>query len=350
MDSILLFCMCFLIGITALPLIRRSDWWIRFCDFPRVQILVFQIALFTIYVSMYSLDTVVEWIVLSLLVCAFLFQCYRIYPYTPLHHMQSLVSERDEPERKFSLIVANIEMGNRNAEIFKQLIRESDPDFIFAAETDAWWTNQLSFLEDEYPHKVLQPQDNFYGFNFYSRLPLKDTTVQYYVMDDIPSLHTLIQLRNGDWIEFFGLHPRPPEVYSSSVQRDAELVVVARKIRHKEHPIVVAGDLNDVAWSYTTRLFQEISGMLDPRVGRGFYNTFDARRWYLRYPLDHVFHTRDFRLVELRILPFIGSDHFPVFVRLSHEPEITHEQVLLTPDEEDLEHARQILERTRELE
>src|SRR5690606_17596553 len=138
--------------------------------------------------------------------------------------------------------------------------------------------------------------------------------------------------------------------YSSSVQRDAELVVVARKIRHKEHPIVVAGDLNDVAWSYTTRLFQEISGMLDPRVGRGFYNTFDARRWYLRYPLDHVFHTRDFRLVELRILPFIGSDHFPVFVRLSHEPEITHEQVLLTPDEEDLEHARQILERTRELE
>jgi hypothetical protein len=37
-------------------------------------------------------------------------------------------------------------------------------------------------------------------------------------------------------------------------------------------------------------------------------------------------------------------------VRLSHEPEITHEQVLLTPDEEDLEHARQILERTRELE
>ena len=90
--------------------------------------------------------------------------------------------------------------------------------------------------------------------------------------------------------------------------------------------------------------------MLDPRVGRGFYNTFDARRWYLRYPLDHVFHTRDFRLVELRILPFIGSDHFPVFVRLSHEPEITHEQVLLTPDEEDLEHARQILERTRELE
>src|SRR5690606_24236083 len=142
-DRILLLCMCFAIGITARPSIRRRGWWLRprFC--PRVHMLGFGIALFTIYVSMYSLDTVVEWIVLSLLVCAFLFQCYRIYPYTPLHHMQSLVSERDEPERKFSLIVANIEMGNRNAEIFKQLIRESDPDFIFAAETDAWWTNQL---------------------------------------------------------------------------------------------------------------------------------------------------------------------------------------------------------------
>lgn len=35
----------------------------------------------------------------------------------------------------------------------------------------------------------------------------------------------------------------------------------------------------------------------------------------MRYPLDHVFASQHFFLVELRPLPDIGSDHFPLFAR-----------------------------------
>jgi endonuclease/exonuclease/phosphatase (EEP) superfamily protein YafD len=77
-------------------------------------------------------------------------------------------------------------------------------------------------------------------------------------------------------------------------------------------PVIVAGDLNDVAWSRTTHLFQRTGGLLDPRVGRGFFNTFDTRSRLTRVPLDHVFASRHFLLVELRRLPDIGSDHFPI--------------------------------------
>jgi hypothetical protein len=88
----------------------------------------------------------------------------------------------------------------------------------------------------------------------------------------------------------------------------------------------VFGDLNDVAWSYTTQLFLRESRLLDPRLGRGFYNTFSANSRVFRFPLDHVFHSAHFKLVELQRLRHVGSDHFPMLIEVSYEPEAKAEQ------------------------
>ena len=62
-----------------------------------------------------------------------------------------------------------------------------------------------------------------------------------------------------------------------------------------------------------------MSGLLDPRIGRGLFNTFDAGNPIFRFPLDHVFHSSHFRLFRLCRLPKVGSDHFPVLVELNLE-------------------------------
>src|SRR5690606_2171344 len=120
---------------------------------------------------------------------------------------------------------------------------------------------------------------------------LEDVEVEFIVQEDIPSIHATLSMKDGSRIRLRCLHPRPPtpQEGDSSAPRDAELVIVGKRIRQEREdghaePTLVVGDLNDVAWSHTTRLFQKISGLLDPRRGRGFYNTFSAHSRWFRFP------------------------------------------------------------------
>jgi endonuclease/exonuclease/phosphatase (EEP) superfamily protein YafD len=92
--------------------------------------------------------------------------------------------------------------------------------------------------------------------------------------------------------------------------------MVGREVRNEGRATVVVGDLNDVAWSRTSSLFRRVAGMGDPRVGRGLYPTFNARYPLLRWPLDHLFVSPHFELIQIDVLPDIGSDHFAIFFRL----------------------------------
>ncbi len=162
----------------------------------------------------------------------------------------------------------------------------------------------------------------------YSRLELVDPQVKFLVQADIPSIHARVKLRCGALVELRCVHPRPPapQEAQDSKPRDVELIVVGKELKGRNAPAIVLGDLNDVAWSRTNYRFQELSGLLDPRVGRGFYNTFHARYPFLRFPLDHCFHSKHFRLVSFKRLRKFGSDHFPVGIQLSYEPDAARTQ------------------------
>jgi hypothetical protein len=85
----------------------------------------------------------------------------------------------------------------------------------------------------------------------------------------------------------------------------------------------------------------KVSGLLDPRRGRGMYNTFHASYPFLRWPLDHVFHSKEFTLIDLQRLEPMGSDHFPIMVELALTPEQGKDQEKLQIDSGDIQEARE---------
>ena len=181
----------------------------------------------------------------------------------------------------------------------------------------------------------------------YSRYPLSERTTEFLVESDVPSMHAVVHLPVGERIRIHCLHPSPPSPTENeaSSERDAELLIVAKTVHDSRIPVVVTGDLNDVAWSATTRLFRKISGLLDPRVGRGMFNTFHAKYWVVRWPLDHLFHSSHFRLAAMRRLPRFGSDHFALFTELSFEPQPSKTADGLHADRQDRHWADQKIRR-----
>ena len=314
---------------TLMPLLRHTAWWIRVCDFPRLQIVA---ALVLMLVAGLALGGAGPWQqgFLLALASAAIYQLTRIIPYTPLVRKAVADSTRaHDPSTQLSLAVMNVLQYNRQGALALATVRAADPDVIMAVETDEWWHQQLRPLEETHPYTCHEPLDNTYGLLFFSRLPLKSCQIKYLLNADIPSLHTYVQLPDGrTWVRLYGLHPKPPTPQESktSTRRDAELLLVGKEVDRRDEPTIVFGDMNDVAWSHTSELFRRVSGLLDPRVGRGLMPTFHADYSLLRWPLDHVFVSPHFQVVDMRRLPHMGSDHFPIFVRLSFEPRHKAEQ------------------------
>ncbi len=338
---------------TLLSFSKSPHWAVRLWDFPRVQIATAAALSGSAYAALYMEGKREEWAFLGAMAATVLVQAREIIPYTPLHPVQVQLSEdgpqapNAEGRATFRLLITNVLMENTQHERILKVIRDADPDVVLAVETNARWAEALEPLAEKYPHVVRQPQENYYGMMLFSRLPVVDARIEFIVQEDIPSVHAVFTLPSGDNVTLHGLHPRPPEPIrdQDSTPRDAELVLVGRAIRAAgDVPTVVAGDLNDVAWSPVSELFVRLSGLLDPRIGRGFYNSYNANNPFFRYPLDHVFHSNHFRLCELRRLPHIGSDHFPMLVELSYEPDAAREQPRTPVDADDIEEAEEKVE------
>ncbi|WP_312749947.1 endonuclease/exonuclease/phosphatase family protein [Psychrobacter sanguinis] len=302
-------------------LLPLDHWWIRGVDFPRIQILFIGLASLIGLLILTPQWQMAEIALMLALIGAIGFQLRMILPYTRLWKQEVRQAMPMANPVQVKLMVSNVLTPNNNTQALVNLVQQKQPDILITLESDQKWEDALSVIEPDYPYSVKVPLDNLYGMHLYSKLELIDPEIKYLLIDDIPSIHTQVRLTNGEVIWLYCLHPMPPSPTEAdkSTTRDAELLMVGRHINENNQTAILAGDLNDVAWSKTTLMFQRISGLLDPRIGRFFINTFHVKYPILRWALDHIFHSPCFTLVDIERLPSIGSDHFPVMTTLQYE-------------------------------
>lgn len=301
-----------ILAVTLLPMWDTNQWWVRVMEFPRLEIAIG--AALTLLVAAVVLRGPSRWIIPVLMIAASGYQVWRIYPYTPFAEPE-MTAAADHPNA-IKVLSANVLMENDRHDLVLDAIAEHEPDILLLMETDQTWIDALAPALERYSTVLRAPKDNHYGIVFATRLEADTARIVHLTEGDTPSVFAQLVGPGGTVFRFVGLHPRPPLPGQSTVERDAQIFYAARFARASGIPLIAMGDFNDVAWSDTSQMFKHVGRYIDPRIGRGFFASFDAKTFYIRFPIDQLYVSEDVVLVSLERGDFIGSDHFPMIATL----------------------------------
>lgn len=344
---------------TCLPLLPVGAWTVRLFDFPRVQ-LAMLVALPVGGLVIWSRTE--SWrtehsLLTAICTVILMWQLSHIVKYTRLWPTElaslkraerltavasatvrptmaagarsegSVSNSRSGNSKLITSSVVNLQFENQEKSAVHDQLARLGSDLLLLIEIDEPWAEALTDLKEDYLYRDGVVRGNGLGIMLWSKLPVMESEVRYLVSDKRASVFAKIQVNDGRVVNFVGLHPTPPGLnlpdepgrHDSRI-RDAELMLVAKEIaeRPDEHWIVT-GDFNDVAWSHTTRVFKRISGLKDPRVGRGLYNTYHAKYAALRFPIDQIFLSPSAEIARLSRFHPTGSDHFAITTEFALE-------------------------------
>lgn len=309
---------------SILSVFRNTEHrFLKILDFPRIQ---FIIIAFIVFSSILTLVKKWRWYdyltVLGLLACILINGNYVInYTFLVPKTVAEVNNKYLTSDNQISLLIANVKMTNRNTQPFLNLVNAVKPDVIIAMEVDNWWSNAIKSIKSQYPYSKEITNNKAYGMSLYSNKLLKDIKINYLTNPNVPSIESVVKLNDTTDVLLYSVHPVPPTHFKNlpdnQGEKELEIIKLGNLIDNRDIPIIVAGDFNDVNWGCTDKLTETKDLLYDIRVGRGFYNSYNAENCFMRWPLDHVFVTEEWKLVKISRLSTIGSDHYPMYYKLA---------------------------------
>ena len=321
---------------SLLPLVETNTWWVRYLDFPRLQFAVAAVVLLALYLGLRRRLGMRDGAVILVALIVLGYHAYKLHPYSELVAAAAVTQAECSEADHVRIMIANVKRRNEQAQAFLDQVDRVDPDLLLVMETDFWWDERLSPLREQFPHRVQSiPEDHaFYGMHFFSKLEMIQPEFRFFFDAATPTLDTEVRLRNGVPIRFLGLHPRPPLAWSQpTTMRDAHILQAALMARGSDARTILAGDFNAVPWERVTRRAMRLGGLLDPRVGRGFFPTYDTESYLMSWPLDQILFQSQFTVLGFDALPDFGSDHRAVVATLCHDPAAVQAAPDLLPDD-----------------
>lgn len=231
--------------------------------------------------------------------------------FLPLLSASAIAPETNKQGDVLTVLSANIRLRNTDPAPFIAWLSRVQPDIVVLVELPTAFTEAIEALS-EYPYQELLPQDDPFGIGVISRIPLEEILTH---QDEIgiPRLEMTVRWKQQP-LKLFAIHPMPPLSPEFQGHRNKLLQTLSAGVQHDRTPTIVAGDLNATPWSsafagLNGNTLLRATGLAPtwPSIGQGV----------IGIPIDHVLVSAHWRVADHDVGPDIGSDHYPVIVRLS---------------------------------
>jgi endonuclease/exonuclease/phosphatase (EEP) superfamily protein YafD len=216
---------------------------------------------------------------------------------------------------RLRILISNVLMNNEDYDRLIGLIRLEQPDVIGLVEVTEEWVAATAPLNGDYPYRVDYPAGARGMSLLFRRPPLSIDPPRLPIPAGNPALHATFDFAGGVrhlWL----VHPPNPLSRRGRGQGKPEIEGLARLIVAGGGSTIVVGDLNRTGASPLFGDFLRATGLRDSRRGFGRQPTWPNESFY-RIAIDHAFVSDDLAVVDRRIGPDIGSDHFPLIVDLA---------------------------------
>ncbi|MBR0565613.1 endonuclease/exonuclease/phosphatase family protein [Azoarcus sp. L1K30] len=207
-----------------------------------------------------------------------------------------------------TVVSANLHADNDDPAELRRWTQGLDADVIVLQEVNPRMAAALAGWAD-YPYRMLAPAEGPFGLAVLSRLPLEQIECR---VPPGQTLHARMQVHWGAaQVVLVAVHPMPPISPQFHARRRELLATASAWGATAGLPVLIAGDLNASPWS---------SAMHPPAQGGWRRATALTPTWPASLPMipiDQILVTRHWRVLDAGVGPRIGSDHRPVYVRLS---------------------------------
>lgn len=309
-----------IVFLTLLPLSPSNAWWVRMWEFPRLHLAV--AAFVVLLLSIFAWRGARGWIAVAML-AVIAWQGSWAWPYAPWAAEQVEIDGAIDGGTAPLLLALNVLQSNDGKDEIRAYLDRVDADLVLLMETDRAWADALAPVLDRYETRIERVADDNYGMILATRLPVDRAELIELAYEHIPhpAPVAVVELRiDGAPMLFTGVHPPPPIPRFSRAERDRQTAIAARVARVDGVPAIAMGDFNDVAWSRSSQVFREQGDYLDPRAGRGIMASFKADSMIMRFPIDQGLVTDGVEVEGFEIGEDVGSDHFPILMRVRPTP------------------------------
>lgn len=227
------------------------------------------------------------------------------------------VGEPPADAEELRIVTFNVLAANDNYEGVIEYLDEVDADVVFLHESSRPWEEAI--IASDLGYRVERTRDDNHifgtlvlvrgaaqiqGFGFTEREPR--------------SVEVLLTTYGGREVSVLAVHPLAPVTELSAGLRDAQLRFAGEWAARQTGPTVVTGDFNAGPWSHAFRRLLDEGRLRDSQRGFGLQPTFPASsNLAFRIPIDHLLVSDGVWVVDRRLGPPLGSDHFPLIVDLA---------------------------------